>query len=418
MGRRVFVLGGGHSAFIGKGHKDFIWKRHPDFGTRENPTLKELVKASLDKACEAAKVEDLSVVDKAFMSNFLGELFVSQGHLGSALVGMDPALEGVPSMRIEGACASGGLAVSCGIDAIKSGSDVVLVSGAEIQTTVSARVGGDYLARASDYERQRGIDDFTFPALFAMRTKAYREKYNVDESVIGRAAVKAYSNAGKNPLAHMQGRSMSMENASAPNEKNPIFLSNEEFRPFMKMSDCSQVSDGASSLFLVSEEGLQKLGASMSDAIEVVGWGQATSSLYSDGDPTSLPTTALAAERAYKSADLSAADVEVAEVHDCFTLTEILMMEALGFADAGEGGEMLVRGDTDIDGILPVNTGGGLVGFGHPVGATGVKQVVEIWRQMKGLCGNYQMPKRPSVGITANMGGDDKTAVVGLYRNM
>jgi acetyl-CoA acyltransferase len=133
---------------------------------------------------------------------------------------------------------------------------------------------------------------------------------------------------------------------------------------------------------------------------------------------TSLPTTALAAKRAYESAGISAEDVEVAEVHDCFTLTEILMMEALGFADAGKGGDMLVRGETDIEGSLPVNTGGGLVGFGHPVGATGVKQVIEIWRQMKGRCGDYQMPKLPSVGITANMGGDDKTAVVGLYRNL
>ena len=418
MGRRIFVLGGGHSAFIGKGHKDFIWKRHPDYGVRNNPNLKELIKSSLVEACKAANISDLSVVDRAFMSNFLGELFVSQGHLGAALVGVDSALEGVPSMRIEGACASGGLAVSCGIDAIKGGADVVLVSGAEVQTTVSARVGGDYLARASDYERQRGIDDFTFPALFAQRTKAYREKYGVEESVIGRAAVKAYSNANRNPLAHMNGRKMTLENASEPNERNPTFLSNEEFSPFMKMSDCSQVSDGASSLFLVSEAGLEKLGASLSDAIEVVGWGQATSSLYSDSELTSLPTTALAAKRAYESAGISAEDVEVAEVHDCFTLTEILMMEALGFADAGKGGDMLVRGETEIEGSLPVNTGGGLVGFGHPVGATGVKQVIEIWRQMKGRCGDYQMPKLPSVGITANMGGDDKTAVVGLYRNL
>jgi len=418
MGRRVFVLGGGNSSFIGKGHKDFIWKRHPDFGVRENPTIKELIKDSLDRACEAAKLSDLSVVDRAFMSNFLGELFVSQGHLGAALVGADAGLEGVPSMRVEGACASGGLAVSCGIDSIKGGADVVLVAGAEIQTTVSARIGGDYLARASDYERQRSIDDFTFPALFAKRTKAYREKYDVDEAVIGHAAVKAYANANRNPLAHMSGRKMTLENASAANERNPTFLSNEEYGPYMKMSDCSQVSDGASALFLVSEEGLRKIGASESDAIEIVGWGQATSSLYSDGEPTALPTTALAAKRAYEQAGITADAVNVAEVHDCFTLTEILMMEALGFAAPGKGGDLLVNGETDIDGRLPVNTGGGLVGFGHPVGATGVKQVVEIWRQMKGLCGDYQIEERPSIGITANMGGDDKTAVVGLYRNL
>ena len=418
MSRRVFVVGGGHSSFIGKGHPDFIWKRHPEFGQRENPTLKDHIRVSVEEAAKAAGVEDLGAVDKAYVANFLGELFVNQGHLGAALVGCAPALEGTPSMRVEGACASGGLALAAGVDAIRAGSDVVLVAGAEVQTTVSARTGGDYLARASDYDRQRSIDDFTFPALFARRTRAYREKYGVAEEVIGLAAVKAYANANKNPDAHMKTRKMSAEVAACASDKNPTFLSNEELHPYIKMSDCSQVSDGGSALFLASEEGLKRLGIPVERTIEVVGLAQATSSLFVDGDLTSMPTTALAAERAYEAAGLGPDDVQVAEVHDCFTLTELLMMEALGFAKPGEGGKLLEEGATDIDGRLPVNTGGGLVGFGHPVGATGVKQVVEIWRQMKGLCGDYQMPNAPQVGITANMGGDDKTAVVGLYRNV
>lgn len=417
MTRRVFIAGGAHTPFIGKGHPDFIWKRHPDFGTRENPTLRQLLTTAVAAASEDAKA-DPALVDKAYMANFVGELFINQGHLGAALAGAHPALAGKPSMRVEGACASGGLAMVCGIDALRAGADVVLVAGAEVQTTASARIGGDYLARAADYERQRGIDDFTFPALFARRTKFYREKYGVSEQDIGRAAVKAYANANRNPFAHMKAAKMTLENASAPNDRNVNFLGNEEFSPYLKVSDCSQVSDGASAMFLVSEDGLAKLGLTEADVTEVIGYGHATASLYEDGDPTSLDTTRLAAQRAYASADVSAGDVGVAEVHDCFTLTEILMYEALGFADSGHGAELLKDGSTEIDGRLPVNTGGGLVGFGHPVGATGVKQALEIHRQMKGRCGDYQMPSTPSVGLTANMGGDDKTVVVGLYRNL
>ncbi len=417
MSRRVFVAGGAITPFLGKGHPDFIWKRHPDFGQRENPTLREHLTSAVTQAADKLNA-DLALVDKAYVANFVGELFINQGHLGAALAGVHPALALKPTMRVEGACASGGLAMACGVDAIKAGSDVVLVTGVEVQTTASARTGGDYLARASDYARQREIDDFTFPALFARRTKAYREAFGVTEEDIARAAVKAYANANKNPLAHMHARKVDLAFAAAPNDKNPNFLSHEEYAPFLKVTDCSQVSDGAAAMFLVSEEGLAKMGLKASDAIELIGLGHATDSLYEDRDLREMTTTRTAAERAYAQAGLNAGDVDLAEVHDCFTVTELLMYEALGFAEAGKGAELLKDGATEIDGKLPVNTGGGLVGFGHPVGATGVKQVLELHRQMKGECGEYQVPGSPSVGMTANMGGDDKTAVVGLFRNL
>jgi len=417
MSRRVFVAGGAITPFLGKGHPDFIWKRHPDFGQRENPTLREHLTSAVTQAAENVGA-DLAVVDKAYVANFVGELFINQGHLGAALAGVHPALALKPTMRVEGACASGGLAMSCGVDAIRAGSDVVLVTGVEVQTTASARTGGDYLARAADYERQRGIDDFTFPALFARRTKAYREAFGVSEEDIARAAVKAYANANKNPLAHMHARKVDLAFAAAPNDKNPNFLSHEEYAPYLKVTDCSQVSDGAAAMFLVSEEGLAKMGLKPSDAIELLGLGHATDSLYVDRDLREMTTTRTAANQAYAQAGLNAQDVDLAEVHDCFTVTELLMYEALGFAAPGKGAQLLKEGVTDIGGALPVNTGGGLVGFGHPVGATGVKQVLELHRQMKGQCGEYQVPGTPSVGMTANMGGDDKTAVVSLFRNI
>lgn len=415
--RRVFILGGANTPFIGKGHPDFIWKNHPDFGKRENPGLEELLRQAVE-ACIAVTGVDPDRIERGYVGNFVGELFSKQGHLGAALAGSHPSLAMKPMTRTEGACASGGLAMLCGMDAIRAGCDAVLIAGVEVQTTESARVGADYLARAAHYARQRSIDDFTFPALFGRRTRIYRERFGATEEDIGRAAVKAYGNANRNPLAHMRARKMDLETASAASEKNPCFLQNAEYAPYIKMSDCSQVSDGASALILVSEEGLRGMGKALADAIEIVGVGHSTASLYEDGDLTQLHTTSNAVKKAYQAAGVGPRDIQVGEVHDCFTVTELLMYEALGLVAPGEGASLLKAGATAIDGDVPVNTGGGLVGFGHPVGATGVKQPLEIWRQMKGRCGDYQVKNQPRVGITANMGGDDRTAVVGIYRNV
>ncbi|MDP2313904.1 MAG: hypothetical protein Q8P41_13440 [Pseudomonadota bacterium] len=417
MSRRVFLVGGANTPFLGKGHPDFIWKNHPEFGKRENPGLEETLQSAVEQAFAVTGV-DPERIDKGYIGNFVGELFSKQGHLGAALAGSHPALAGKAFTRTEGACASGGLALLCAIDAVRAGYDTILVAGVEIQSNESARTGADYLARAAHYKRQRSIDDFTFPALFGRRTKVYRERYGVSEEDIGRVAVKAYGNANKNPLAHMKARKMDLDTAAASSEKNPCFLANAEYAPYIKMSDCSQVSDGASAAIVVSEEGLRAMGKTPADAVEILGYGHSTASLYEDGDLTQLHTTTAAAQKAYAASGITAGDVNVAEVHDCFTVTELLMYEALGFAKPGEGALLARDGSTNIDGRVPVNTGGGLIGFGHPVGATGVKQVVELFRQLKGQAGAYQVPNAPRVAVAANMGGDDRTAVVTVLRNV
>ena len=416
-GRRVFIAGGALTPFIGKGHPDFIWKKHPDFGVKENPDIEMLLQQAVDGAIENTGL-DPAQVDRLYIGNFVGELFCNQGHLGAALAGTHPAFANKPSARLEGACASGGLAFVAGVDAIRAGEDTVLVAGVEVQTTQSARTGADYLARASHYRRQRAIDEFTFPALFARRTQAYREAFGVTEEDIGHVSVKAYANANKNPLAHMKARQMSIEVAGSANERNPCFLANEELNPFIKLSDCSQVSDGAAALVLVSEDGLAALGLQESDCVEVAGVGHSVASLYTDGDLTRLTTTASAATKAYDAAGIRASDVNVAEVHDCFAVTELMMIEAIGLAAPGQGAALTRSGATSIGGETPVNTGGGLIGFGHPVGATGVKQPLEIFRQMKGQCGDYQVKGDLHWGITANMGGDDKTVVSLALKNL
>jgi acetyl-CoA acyltransferase len=247
-------------------------------------------------------------IQKAWASNFAGELFSSQGHMGAALVGSNPALRFIPSVRVEvcltplyihasfehlltniflirmnlqAACASGGVAFNSAVNDIRGGfADFVLAAGAEAQNTVSPRVGGDYLARASHYARQRKLDEFTFPALFARRMKAYREAHGRSEKDIAHTSVKAYANGNLNPLAHMTKVKMTLENASVASDRNPNFLANPELKPWLKTSDCSQVSDGGSAVILVSEAGLAAMGKKPSDVIEVLASEVSTDNLY------------------------------------------------------------------------------------------------------------------------------------------
>lgn len=225
--------------------------------------MKELIVTAVQGALRSAAAASLpaGLIDRAYVGNFAGELFNQQGHLGSSLAAADPAFLYKPSMRIEGACASGGLAVQAAVDTLRGGSgDLALVVGAEQQTTVSARDGGLFLARAADFARQSSIDDFTFPCLLARRTKHYAERFK-DFSIDDLCPIvaKAYSNGNKNPKAHMHAVKVDIEKAKV-SEKNPTFLSNEVFSPYCRLTDCSQVSDGASAIILANEDGLRKAG--------------------------------------------------------------------------------------------------------------------------------------------------------------
>lgn len=401
--------------FIGKGHPDFVWKKHPDFGKRENLDLEGYLGLALKELFEDL---DPSLVTRGYVGNFAGELFSSQGHIGALLARVMPELEGVGVGRTEAACASGGVALMSAAEAICAGHDVVLVTGVEVQTTVKARIGGEYLARAAHFGEERSIDDFTFPALFARRIKAYHEKYGLPLSELAHFTAKAMGNARKNPLAHMKNNKWDFESASEAGDHNPNFLGNEELRDYLRMSDCSQVTDGGAALLLCSEEGLKKLGREHSDAVKLRSYHLATNPLGRVKDLTTMDTAAKAFCRTFQDAEMKLEDVQVAEVHDCFTIAELLMMEAMGLEEPGHGVEAVKSGKTSLEGSLPVNTGGGLVGFGHPVGATGVKQAAEIYRQMKGMCGDYQLSSTPSIGLMANMGGDDRTCLTALFENM
>ena len=413
--RRVFVVGGAHTPYLGKAHPDFISRRHPDFPRVRNPTLEEHLHRAIREALAVSGVEP-GQVEKGYVSNFLGECFSRQGHLGAMAAAAHPDLEGRPFARIEAACASGAAAIAASMDAMQAGYDVLLVAGAEVETNVRGRDGVEYMARAAHYEKERGLSAYTFPHLFGRRSWAYKEKFGHTDEATGRVVVKAHRNAGKNPLALMQDHPVTLEIAASVNEHNHEFLEDDRYRERLRILDCTNFTDGASALVLATEAGLEKLGIPLDRCTEILSYGHSVRALGAETDPTQLSNVAAAAQRAYADADLRPGDVEVAEVHDCFSITELQMYEALGFCGPGEAPGLLADGVVDIEGRLPVNTGGGLLGFGHPIGATGVKQVVEIWRQMKGRCGDYQLARAPSVGITANLGGDDRTGIVMLHR--
>ena len=197
-------------------------------------------------------------------------------------------------------------------------------------------------------------------------------------------------------------------------EPNP-----KAFTDHLNYFDCSKVSDGASAIAILSEEGLKKAGIQKSDAIEIVGWGHATEDITQPPvDPTTLTTVREAIRQALESAGITFNQLGTAEVHDCFSIAGILTVEALGFAGPGEGAKFVAAGNTARDGIIPINTTGGLIGWGHPTGATGVHQAVTMWEQLTGRAGAAQVrikPERP-YGLTVNMGGDDKTAVAFVYK--
>ena len=411
----VYVIGGAHTPYIGKGHPDFISKRHPDFGKRENPSIEDHIRDVVLGALESTGVNPKHI-ERGYIGNFLGELFSKQGLLGASVAAAHESLAGKPFVRVEAACASGAAAVSSCIDSIMAGCDVTLAVGAEVECNVKGSEGAEFMARACDYRRERELDEFVFPYLFAQRGKAYKESFGAEADDLGRVVVKAYENANRNAYAQMHQTKMSLEDTRV-SEANRYFLDKPELHEHIRLNDCTHFSDGASAVILASDEGLEKLGLKKWQCVEIESYGAATAAIDGAADPSRLKTVREAADVAYENADRDPKDIQVAEVHDCFSITELQMYEALGFAESGKGYTLIREGETNLTGRIPVNTGGGLLAFGHPVGASGVKQIYEIFRQMKGLCGDYQLERQPDFGLSANMGGNDRMGIVMIHKN-
>lgn len=364
---------------------------------------------------------DPSDIDCLYVGNFTNDLFVHQSHWGAILsdaLGLVPK----PATRVEGACASSGLAFREGVFAIASGFyDIVLVGGVEDMSKRTTGEVADGLAlAATPYEQRAG---FTFPGVFGAIATAYFDRYGASREDLMDVTIKSHNNAPLNPKAQFQmsiGDFMKkkIERARAKGDPIPEWSDEKEFlhdpkaNPLvawpMHVFDCCPISDGAACVLLVAEELANRF---TDDALSVIGIGQASGSgLHAADNLTSFEATRCAAEEAYGMAGLGPSDIQIAEVHDCFSIAEILNIEDLGFFKPGHGCEATREGLTSLHGPKPINTSGGLKCKGHPVGATGLAQLYEIWEQLRQQAGERQVPiDNLSIGAAHNLGGTGGT---------
>lgn len=384
-------------------------------GVPGNPGLRDHLSTAVLGAFEDAGITG-EQVERAWVGNFLGELFCRQGHLGSLLAGIAPGLDGKPIGRVEAACASGSMALTAAAEAIQAGWDVALVAGVELETHVRGRDGVDFLSVAADRASADAIEANTFPYLFAKRARAYKAESGAPAEATAAVVAKAYRNASDNPVAQMRAVSVTAEEAAAPGPRNRAFLEDPELRDHCRLLESTTFTDGASALVLVSERGLAKLGRSADGLAELVSWGHSTAPLAGGVTLSQMTTSAKAARTALADGGVTADDLDLVEVHDCFAITEILLPEALGLAPRGAGWRLALEGHSARDGRIPVNPGGGLLGIGHPVGATGVRQTVDLVQQLRGR--SPCQVAGAELGLAANIGGDDRTAIATLWRSV
>lgn len=339
---------------------------------------------------------------KALFVGHMGESYEHQGHTGATVADWAGLLH-VSATRTEAACASSGVALRAAIQAVLSGlSDVVMVGGVEKMTHRTTSEVTEYLAMASDYpfEQWNGI---TFPGLYALMATAHMNDFGTTERDLAMVAVKNHYHGSMNPKAHMQ-KEITIETA----------LGSRVIAWPLKLYDCSLITDGASCLILTKPDLAKKFTDS---PVHILGSGQAsdTIGLFERESLTSIGAAKIAAREAYEMSGLQPKDIDVAEVHDCFTIAEIIAYEDLGFCKAGEGGKLAEKGETKLGGRIPVNTSGGLKSKGHPVGATGTAQAYEIYLQLTGQADKRQV-KDAEIGLSHNVGGSGATATVHIYR--
>jgi acetyl-CoA C-acetyltransferase len=407
--KKVYACAGFYTIALGTGRKEF----HPK---KPRPGIEHYIKEAGLGAIE--QIQNPEYIDEGVIGNFIASRFCHQGNLGGFFPMVHDTFQYKPCMRVEGACDSGGLALVASVKTILADlADAVLCIGVEVQNTVKAMYGADYLAAAGWFagERKDGHAYF-FPDQFARRAGACFEKFGHDKVRPGMAQwyVNAIENARKNPKAqeyHNASADLYGTGMSSPNPK--------AFCEHINVFDCSKVSDGAAALIFASEEGLKKLGVDKKDAVEVVSYAQVQDDLTTPPpDLTKLTTCEIAAKRAYERAGIQPRELSVLEVHDCFTVAGLLAVEAAGFAGYGEGADFVKEGNTKLDGSIPTNTSGGLIGYGHPTGATGVRQAVDVVHQLSCRAGDYQVSgiSGRSYGMLSSMGGNDKTVVAMIFK--
>lgn len=366
-------------------------------------SIRDLVAESALLALNDAGIDR---VDAMYIGCMSSGLFTDQEHLGS--IGPDYAgFCPVPGTRVESACASGGVAFRTAFAHVASGlSDFVMVVGVEKMTDVDSAKATFALATAADqeYEVYNGV---TFPGLYAMMANHHIHKYGTTRDQIAQVAVKNHKNGMKNELAQFR-----ME-VTLDQVKNAVMVADP-----LTILDCSPITDGSAAVILCPLDKAKSL--TKKRLVKVTGTGHAsdTIQLAQRKDLSYLKSTNIAAQQAYNMANRKPSDINFAEVHDCFTIAEIMVIEALGFVEQGKGGKATMDGLTAIDGKIPVNASGGLKSKGHPVGATGVAQIVELVKQIRHEAEPGRQVKNANIGLAQNMGGSGASSVVHILEGV
>jgi len=408
---KVYILGGAQTDF------ERNW-------TKEGKGMVALLKEAIADGLAGAglsfdDVRELNADNHVacFVGNFIAEKYVDQGHLGAFLTEVDKAFYGVPSARYEAACASSSVAIDAAATKIRSNEyDVAIVVGWELMKTVESRVGGDYLGRAAYYDKEGRSIDLPFPKLFGKLADETLKKYpELDEKrymdALAKISVINYANAKRNPLAQTRKWFMSFEQASTRDtETNPLVGGR------LGVSDCSQVTDGAAVVVLASERFLKERGYENKPIIK--GYGHRTAPMLfekkmadNEGSEYTLPWTRQACVDAYRRAGLNVDDIDVFETHDCFTSSEYAAISAFGLTEPGKEYEAVEDGTIEFNGLKPINPSGGLIGCGHPVGASGARMLLDLYKQVTGTAGGYQVTGTKN-GMMLNIGGSATTNYV------
>ena len=398
----VYILGGYQTDFARN------WRK-------EEADLRSAMAEAAQATLDAAQAEPADV-DTAHVGNFAGELYAKQGQLGGFFAEISPDFGGLPTSRHEAACASGSISILMAAAEIEAGRyDTALVLGVEQMKTVSPVEGGDFLGTAGWYELEAEGVDLPFPKLFGRLGDVYEQRYGLDSAHLARLAEINYANAQRNPNA--QTRAWLGDIADLQEGKYAASVTGR-----LAVRDCSQITDGAVSLVLASEQSAaqwaEQRGVDLADVPRIEGWGHRTAALTFDakiaqaaGDPYILPHTRRAIVDAFERAGVEDVwQLDAIETHDCFTTSHYMAIDHFGLTEPGRSFEAIEDGTIDFEGKLPMNPSGGLIGGGHPVGATGVRQAVDAWKQVSGKAEGCQIEGAEKVG-TLNIGGSGTTSV-------
>ena len=402
--KKVYILGGYQTDFARN------W-------AKEGKGLQAMLNETIEGGLRATQLE-ITDIDVAHVGNFAGELYNKQGHMGAMIVNYDKAFRGLPTSRHEAACASGAISALIGRTEIEAGLyDCAMILGIEYMKSVDSKTGGDFLGTAAWYEKEAMGVDFPFPKLFGRLGDLYQERYGLKYEHLAHISAINYKNAKKNPKAQTRDWYMSEEHANCSSAFNSTIGG------MIRISDCSQVTDGGSVIFLASEECTKKYTKKRAIKKEslpyIQGWGHKTAPILFDekvaeaqNNEYVLPHTRAAITDAYERAEISGPDdLDSVETHDCFTTSEYAAIEHFGLTKPGEAWKAIEDRVIDFDGDLPINPSGGLIGVGHPVGGTGVRQILDSYKQITEKAGEYQIEGSHRVA-TLNIGGSATTNVV------